>query len=165
MFQPDRVDDLRHQAGTLGDKENPAEVKLVDVNYETTVVTFAFDTESKSFKRKPPGQVLERISNLLRQASKGAFGVYPLSAQKPEQLKQERIAVAGLDCKGCAYGAYRVVAAIEGVERATVSFKDGHVTAWIDPARTEREALIAALEKARVTVVKDEASESLKKKP
>ena len=63
-----------------------------------------------------------------------------------------RVAVAGLDCKGCAYGAYRAIAMIDGVERAVVSFRDGHVTARIDPAKTNREALVTALRKAQVDV-------------
>ena len=52
LFQPDRVDDLRRQAGTLtiDDGDAPAEVRLVDVNYETAVVTFAYDADSKQFK-------------------------------------------------------------------------------------------------------------------
>jgi copper chaperone CopZ len=161
LFQPDRVEDLRKQTGALqvgGPTDSPTSVRLVDVNYDTTVVTFGYDAASRHFKNAKPDQVRERIGNVLRNVSKGAFNIFPLSELKPEQRKEERIAVAGLDCKGCAYGAYRTVAAIDGVERATVSFKEGWLVAWIDPARTNRDALIAALEKARVTVVKDDAA-------
>jgi copper chaperone CopZ len=160
LFQPDRVADLRRQAGTLstGDKDSPTEVRLVDVNYDTSVVTFAYDPASKLFKGADAEKVRERISNLVRGASKGAFDVFLLSTLKPGQQQELRIAVAGLDCKGCVYGAYRAVAAIEGVERATVSFKEGRLTAWIDPARTNLEALVAALEKAHVDVIKPGAT-------
>jgi copper chaperone CopZ len=155
------VEDLRQQTSALevgSPTDSPAQVKLVEVNYDTTVVTFTYDAASKHFKNAKPDQVRERISNVLRNVSKGAFNIFPLSELKPEQRKEERIAVAGLDCKGCAYGAYRTVAAIDGVERATVSFKEGWLIASIDPARTNREALIAALEKARVTIVKSDAA-------
>ena len=64
-----------------------------------------------------------------------------------------RIGVAGLDCKGCAYGAYRTLAKIDGVERATVYFKQWIVTARVDPSKTNREALVAALKKAEVDVL------------
>jgi copper chaperone CopZ len=155
LFQPDRVDDLRRQGGMLkiNDRDAPAEVRLIDVNYDTAVATFAYDADSKHFKTRNPQQTQELISNLLRKASRGGFNVYPLCTLKPDQLVQERIAVAGLDCKGCAYGAYRAIAMIDGVERAVVSFKEGHVTAWIDPAKTNRTALIAALKKAQVDVI------------
>ncbi len=61
--------------------------------------------------------------------------------------------MAGLDCKGCAFGAYRAVAKLDGVERATVDFRRGIVTARVDPSKTNREALVAALKKAEVEVV------------
>jgi len=160
LFQPDRVADLRRQAGVLnaGEKDSPAEVRLVDVNYDTAVVTFAYDPAAKPFKGADAEKVRERISNLLRGATRGTFDVFLLGALKPGEQQEVRIGVAGLDCKGCAYGAYRAIAAIEGVERATVSFKEGALTAWIDPAKTNQEALAAALEKAHVDVIKPEAA-------
>jgi copper chaperone len=160
LFEPDRVADLRRQASSLtaGEKEAPTEVRLVDVNYETSVVTFAYDPAMKPFKGADAEKVRERISNLLRGATKNTFDVFPLSALKPGQQQEVRLPVVGLDCKGCAYGAYRVVAAIDGVERATVSFKEGWLSAWIDPAKTNQDALVAALEKARVDVVKPGAA-------
>jgi copper chaperone CopZ len=161
LFQPDRVDDLRKQAGTLvfRDTDVPAEVKLAEVNFDTAVVTFAYDADSKQFKDKKPEQVQERINDQLRNISRGGFGVTPLNKLKPEQLKQERIVVGGLDCKGCAYSAYRAVGTIEGVDRAVVSYKDGYVAAWIDPEKTNREALIKALKNAEVDVIAPETSE------
>jgi len=156
LFEPDRVADLRRQAGALsaGEKDAPTEVRLVDVNYDTSIVTFAYDPAAKPFKGADAEKVRERISNLLRGATRGTFDVFLLGALKPGEQQEVRIGVAGLDCKGCAYGAYRAVAAIEGLERATVSFKEGWLKAWIDPARTNQEAVVAALEKAHVDVIK-----------
>jgi len=39
-----------------------------------------------------------------------------------------------------------------------VSFKDGHVTAWIDPAKTSRNALAGALKNAQVDVIEPETA-------
>jgi copper chaperone CopZ len=155
LFQPDRVDDVRRQAGTLriNDPDAPAEVRLVNVNYETCVVTFAYDAKSRPFANKNQSQIQELINNLLQHATRGSFQVYPPSGLKPDQLTQECIAVAGLDCKGCAFGAYRAVAAIDGVERAVVSFKEGSVTVWINPSKTNRAAIVAALKGAQVDVL------------
>jgi copper chaperone CopZ len=164
LFQPDRVDDLRRQAGSLliDEKDGRPDLKLVEVNYDAAVVTFAYDTNSKHFKNQKPEQVLERINGLLSNVSKGSFKAFPLSKPKPDQLKEVRIAVAGLDCKGCAYSAYRSIATIEGVDHAVVSFKDGQVTAWIDSAKTNRDALVAALKKAEVDVIDAEKPQNKK---
>jgi copper chaperone CopZ len=147
LFQPDRKDDLFEEAKDL------AGVKLVAVDYETTIATFAYDPEEKPFKNAKPDQVQKHIDNLLRNASSGGFSVRPLSDLPRAKLKEVRIGVTGLDCKGCAYAAYLAVYDIGGVERATVSFKDGVVTAWIDPARTNRAALEAALKKKEIKVI------------
>jgi hypothetical protein len=96
--------------------------------------------------------VQKHIDNRLRQASAGAFTLRPLSALPPEKLQAVKIGVAGLDCKGCAFAAYLAVYNLAGVERATVSFKDGLVAAWIDPTKTNRAALEAALKKREVKV-------------
>ena len=162
LFHPDRVADLRRQAPELpaGDPNHPVEVKLVDVNYDTTVVTFSYDGAT-TFKNQKPEQILNRIDQLLRQASKGAFSISPLGSLKPEDLKKESIAVAGHDCKGCNYGLYRAIASIEGVERAIASFKEGHVTVWIDPLKTNREALVAALKKKEVSVIEEAGADQV----
>ncbi|MDA9962831.1 heavy-metal-associated domain-containing protein [Opitutales bacterium] len=155
LFQPDRVEDLRRQAGTLpANRPNePVEVRLVGVNYDTTVVTFSYDAASSNFRNQKPDQIRERINNLLRGASRGAFSITDLRGADAAPLRKERIAVAGHDCKGCAYGAYRAIAELNGVERAVVSFKEGHVTAWIDLARTNRNALMKVLRKRDVHLV------------
>lgn len=153
LFQPDRVEDLRSQAGELrSDRNGPVEVRLVNVNYDTAVATFRYDSDSQHFKNRKPEQVLEHLNNMLRGVSRGSFSAFPLSDLKPEDGREEKISVAGLDCKGCAYGAYRAIATIDGVERAIVSFKDGHVTARIDPKKTSREALVSSLKKAQIDV-------------
>ena len=156
LLHPDRVADLRQQAAELpaSGPNQAVEVKLVDVNYDTNVVTFSYDG-TKTFQNQKADQIQNRIDQLLRQASKGAFSISPMGSLKPENLKMERIAVAGHDCKGCNYGLYLAIASIEGVERAVASFKEGHITAWIDPSKTNREALVAALKKKEVSMVEN----------
>ncbi len=69
-----------------------------------------------------------------------------------DKLQKIEIQVGLLDCKGCRYGAYIAIAKLDGVEHATVS-ESALLTAWIDPAKTNREALIEALKKGRVELV------------
>lgn len=158
LFQPDRVEDLRRQAGELrANRESPVDVRLVKVDYETATVTFRYDNDSQSFKNRNPEQVRDQINNLLQHVSRGSFNLFPLSELKPDDLREEQIAVAGLDCKGCAYGAYRAIAMIDGVERGVVSFKDGFVKAWINPQKTNRGKLIEALKMAQVDVTETPA--------
>jgi copper chaperone CopZ len=64
------------------------------------------------------------------------------------------IPAAGLDCKACCLAAYEAVAAIDGVEQATASFKEGKITALIDPARTDPAKLEDALRKKGVSLGK-----------
>ena len=62
------------------------------------------------------------------------------------------IPIAGMDCKACSNTVYNIVMKVDGVDQATASFKEGHATAWFDPAKTNRAALVAALRKAEVDV-------------
>lgn len=162
LFQPDRVDDLRRQAGVLrlDDGGTIVEIRLVDVDYGAALVVFAYDGDARAFSGKPPRQVEETINTLLRNASRGCFEIHAPGPRKADQLRQEEIAVAGLDCKGCAFGAYRAIARIDGVERAVVSFREGRITARIHPEKTSRRALVAALRKAEVDVTDPKDAEA-----
>jgi copper chaperone CopZ len=146
LFIAGREADLRK---TL---EEFPEVALVSLDETTTDAVFAFDPE-KAFPGAKPQDYLERLNNRLRTLSRGTFSVKPRCTVPRERLKYEEIRVAGLDCKGCSFGAYDTVAKLEGVEQATASFKTGLVTAFIDPQKTSREALIAALKKKNVDIL------------
>ncbi len=155
LFQPDRVDDLRRSGGTLrlarGDAS--ADIRLVGVDYDNAEATFAYDPDARPFEGAGPEWVRERIDQLLRDASRGTFSALPPSTLPADRRREVRIGVAGLDCKGCAFGAYRALAKLDGVERATVDFKAGVVTARVDPSKTDRGALVAALKRAEVDVL------------
>ena len=144
LFQPDRVDDLRKVVAPLSD------VTLVSVDFKSAEAVFNY-AAAKLGEGKPE-KALEHLDNLIRNASRSTLGIKPLSATPREKLTPVEISVLGLDCKACALVAYEAVARVDGVEQATVSFKEGRVAAMIDGTKTKREALIEALKKARVEV-------------
>jgi cation transport ATPase len=89
---------------------------------------------------------------LLRSASRSTFGIKPLRSIPLEKLRLIEIPVAGLDCKACSLGAYEAIYRLDGVERATASFREGRVMALIDPEKMDRARLEAALKKRGVEV-------------
>src|SRR5262249_16441621 len=96
--------------------------------------------------------VNQRFENLLRTASGHTFAIKPLRTIPLDKLQLIEIPVAGLDCKACSLAAYEAIYKLEGVERATASFREGRVTALIDPTKTDRTKLEAALKKRGVEV-------------
>ncbi|OYW12047.1 MAG: hypothetical protein B7Z55_18640, partial [Planctomycetales bacterium 12-60-4] len=82
---------------------------------------------------------------LLRTASQSTFGVRKLCSVPRDKLQLVKIPIVGLDCKGCCLGAYEAIYQLDGVEQATASFKDGLVTAWIDPQKINQSKLEEAL--------------------
>ncbi len=146
LFSTDRENDLRTAV-----KKLPG-ITLLSIDFARGEATFAYD-RAKVFGNGKPEQIIERFDNLLRSASSNTFGVKPLCATPKEKLTLVEIAVAGLDCKACALGAYEVISGIDGVAHATVSFKEGRLTALIDPDKTNRAALEDALKKHEVDVL------------
>jgi len=141
LFMPEREADLREAAAKL------KEAKLVRIDVKKAEAVFDYDV--KKFGK--PDQAIKKLDQMLRDVSAGTFGVKPLCT-KPDKLKWIEIPVAGLDCKACTWVAYEAVYMLDGVERATASFRDGKVTALIDPAKTDRSKLEAALKKRQVQV-------------
>ena len=152
LFQPDRADDLRMVIEKIPD------IALVKVDFKTAIATLRFDAKKVFPNAKTPAQLIEQISQKLRGESQGVIEALPLSTIPPEKLKEVKISIVGLDCKGCSYAAYIAVYKIEGVEYATANFHDGLVFARIDPEKTNRAALEEALTKKRVAL-KDKAKD------
>jgi len=145
LFGKEREEDLRESVKKM------TGVTLVSIDFDYAEATFEYDA-AKLFKDSKPKDYLERFDNMLRQASSHTFGVRPLSTTAREKLTRVEIPVLGNDCKGCCLAAYESIFKIDGVEQATASFKEGKVTALIDPARTSRETLEEALKKRQVVL-------------
>jgi copper chaperone CopZ len=144
LFNRDRENDLREAVKKMTD------VSIVSIDFDVAEVSFSYEPEKLFQKGTKEKDWLERFDNQLKQASSHTFGVKPLCTTPKEKLMRIEIGVVGPDCKGCCLAAYEFVAKIDGVEQATASFKDGLVTALIDPAKTNRAALEDALKKRQV---------------
>ena len=147
LFSPDREKDLRAAFEEL------PEFKLAAVSFDDAEVTVEF-TPAKLFPNQKPERVTELVNEKLRGVTRGTFGVKPRRTVPRDKLEQVVFPAAGLDCKACCLAAYEAVAAIDGVEQATASFKEGRVTALIDPAKTSKEKLEEALKKKGVDLGK-----------
>jgi len=143
LFSPDRVTDLRETFQRLPD------VKLIDVDYDNAEATVEY-VPAKAFPGARPEEIVRRFDERLRSVSFGTFGVKPLRSVPKEKLRRVEIEVVGLDCKGCSLAAYESIYKLEGVELATASFREGRVTALIDPDKTDRARLEEALTKRGV---------------
>jgi copper chaperone CopZ len=145
LFSPEREVDLRTAL------EKIPEVHLVRLDYNFAEATFTYDP-AKAFPGTKPADLIKRFDEKLRSVSRHTLGVQPLTTTSKDKLKRVEIPVAGLDCKACALAAYESIYKLEGVEQATASFKEGRITALIDPEKMDRAALESALKKRSVTV-------------
>jgi copper chaperone CopZ len=155
---------VKHRVTGLFDVEREADfretmkvivhVDLVSVDSKTGIAEFRLN-ERQAFGQGTPQQMVERFDNQVREASRGSFGIRPLSTVPPEKVTRIEIPVAGLDCKACCLAAYEAIFKIDGVEHANVSFREGKVTAWIDGEKTNRAALEDSLRKKGVDVPKE----------
>jgi copper chaperone CopZ len=145
LFAPDREPDLREAFAKIPD------IKLVSIDFANAEALLEYDT-AKLLPNAKAEQLLPKLDSMLKSASNHTFGIKPLRSVPLDKLKLIEIPVAGLDCKACCLAAYESVYKLEGVERATASFREGRVTALIDPAKTDRTKLEAALKQRGVQV-------------
>lgn len=131
--------------------EEIADIKLVAVNFDDAEITVEF-APAKVFPGEKPERVVERVSDRVRQATHHTFAVHPRRTVARDKLKEVVIPAAGCDCKACCLAAYEFVARVEGVYQATASFKEGRITALIDPTRTDKAKLTEELRKRGVDV-------------
>lgn len=143
LFSPDREKDLRELF------EQWPEVKLVRIVFARSEAELSFDSE-KIFPKAKPADVIARLNDRVRSLSNSTFGVKPLSEVPWDKLTLVEIPIAGLDCKACCLAAYEMVARIDGVEAATASFREGRLTATIDPTKTTKAKLEAVLKERGV---------------
>jgi copper chaperone CopZ len=150
LFAPDREKDLR-----AAFEELPG-FTLVSINFDDAEITVAF-VPSKVFGNAKPEKFVEQFDQKLRSASSHTFGIKPRRMAARDKLQTIEIPAAGLDCKACCLAAYEAIAGIDGVEQATASFKEGRITALIDPKRTDRTKLEESLRKKGVALGKPAA--------
>jgi copper chaperone CopZ len=143
---PERVDAFRAVMAEVG------EAKLLEVNFDTAQAKLAYDAESQLLRGATPEQVVERLNNRVRQASRSLFGLQSSPSLPREKLELVEIPIVGLDCQACSLAAYEILTRVDGVQQATANFRTGRATAWIDPARTDRAKLMQALEQRQVKV-------------
>jgi hypothetical protein len=147
LFSPDREKDLKEAFKELAD------LTLVSVNFDDAEITVEF-VPTKAFPGAKPEQLVEQFDQKLRSVTRSTFGVKPKRTVPRDKLEQVVIATAGLDCKACCLAAYESISGIDGVMQATASFKEGRVTALIDPTKTDRSKLEDSLRKRGVQVGK-----------
>lgn len=145
LFMKEREQDLRRAV------EKIPQVKLVSVDFTNAEATFIYEP-ARVFPGAKREQIVQRFDDLLKSASHHTFGIKPLRSIPIEKLRLVEVPVAGLDCKACCLAAYEAVYRLEGVERATANFREGRVTALIDPSKTDRAGLEAALKRVGVQV-------------
>jgi len=146
LFAPDREADFRAAVDTLLD------VRLVAVNFDRGEATFSYDPAAAGFKGAAPEKVVERLDQLVRNASGHLFSVRPRSATPADKLAKVEVDVAPLDCKACALAVHEIVCKIDGVSQAAVDMKTGHITARVDPEKVDGDKIRAALKAREVTV-------------
>jgi hypothetical protein len=147
LFAPDREADLR---ATL--EEIPG-IQLKSLDFEHAEGAFEFDAATV-FKGVKPDDIVKKFDEKIRGASNATFGIQPVSTTPHAQLKRIEIPIVGLDCRACCLAAYESISKIDGVTQATASFKEGRLTALIDPSKTNPTALEEALKKRNVTLAK-----------
>ena len=145
LFAPSREADLRAVIGQM-----PG-IKLTTIEFDRAEATFLYDP-AVVFKGTKADEIVKRLDEKVRAASHSTFGVQSVITTPREQFTRIEIPVIGLDCKACCLAAYEAIWKIDGIAQATVSFKEGRITALIDPSKTNRAALEAALEKEQVKI-------------
>lgn len=156
LFQPDRKNVLSSATKTMQN------CRLVEVSYEKATASFVYDDEAQGFKKAKPEQVLQQIDNQVRNLTNHTFSIMPRSILGEDKVQRIDFTVEGLDCLGCSYGLYSTVEKLQGVERAYASFHEGRLTVFVDPTKTNREALAEVLKKREIKVVENPEKEEAK---
>ena len=145
LFSKEREADLREAVKRVPDLE------LLSIDFDRGEAKFKYDP-AIFFKGVKEKDQVERFNNLLRQASSHTFGIRATGDVSWDKLTLIEIPVAGLDCRACELSAYEYIYRIDGVEQATASFKEGRVTALIDPEKIDRTELETHLKQRGVEI-------------
>ena len=134
LFNATRERDLREVFGRI------SEVRLIRVDVANSEAVLAFDP-AKVFPGAKPEQVVERLDQLVRGASRHTFGIKPRRDLPLDKLQRIEIAVLGLDCRACELAIYELVYRLPGVEMATASFRERRLTVHARTDSTDRESI------------------------
>jgi copper chaperone CopZ len=145
LFSPDREADLRQVFTKLPD------IKLVEVDFNNAEATLEY-TPAKAFPNVKPADLIDRLDNAVKSASHQTFGVKPLSTVPHDKLETIEIRVRGLDCKACSLAAYEAINKLNGVEIATVNFREGRIVARVGPNKVTQAQIVEALKRMGVEV-------------
>ena len=143
LFSPGRETALRTALEKLPN------VKLVSLDFEHAEAVFSY-VPAVAFKDTKPDDITKRFDERIRDATHHTLGIAALFTTPHDQLTRIEIPVLGLDCQACALATYEAICKIDGVAAATVDYKEGRVTAFIDSSKTAQPALEDALKKREV---------------
>jgi cation transport ATPase len=146
LFSKERVADFREAMKKV------EKVELVSVDYDNAEAVFRFVPKVAFPHASKPEHYVAHLNNAVRHASTHTIGVKPPRTAPRDKLKWVEIPVSGCHCKACDLALYDITARVEGVEQAQASFKEGKARALIDPTKTDRDKIIAALKKRGVSV-------------
>ncbi len=135
--------------------EGLPEARLVQLDFDTTDAILAYDPECDLLRGANEQQVRERLSQQLQTSSRYQYRLLSPGTIPRNKQEQVELTIIGLDCPACSLAAYEILMRTEGVETATASFHNRRATAWIDPSRTSRDKLVAALKSQQVTLGDD----------
>ncbi len=153
LFLPERERDLKDLFEQHADKF--PNIKLVSIDFANAEASFDYEP-AKVFPGAKPEQVVQRFDDMLRNATRHTFGVKPLRTIERDKLKRIEIPIVGLDCKACSLAVYEMVYKLQGVELATASFKEGKLTALIDPEQIDQAEIEKVLKQRGVQLAQPE---------
>ncbi|HET6881774.1 MAG TPA: DUF1592 domain-containing protein, partial [Pirellulales bacterium] len=146
IYAPHRADFFRQAMTQAND------ARLLSLAGDMAEAELAYDPDSDRFRGAKAEQLPERFDQLVRNLTEHTVAAKALSAVPLERIERLEIPLIGLDCEACSLGVYDILTRIDGVEQATASFRDGKAIAWIDPSRTDREAILKLLKQRDVRI-------------
>lgn len=156
LFSKERGEDLKSLNSKLVD------IKIENIDFATSLVTFICTPDSQTFKNLKKEKYWEQVNHQVRNNSNHTFQLLQDDKSDLANCQKIELAVGGLDCKACEFGAYRAVYQMDGVERTIVSFKERKLTAWVKPEKVKQEELEKALKNRGVTILSATDKESKK---
>lgn len=153
LSNPERENDLR------GCMKFVPGVQIVSLNFPKNEATLRCDVPNSNGPIKAE-TIVRRINDKLAQFAQGTISTFAYVFKLPSEIPEEKLHLVKIDillpdCIGCRVGAYEAISGLDGVERASVEKDAGApcratITAALDPAKAKREALLEALQRARV---------------